>query len=86
VEDDSATWLACTPLSLCKLTTLLPSSSVKVVSAILGGVAEDSPLLADRAAPFICWISSVIFSVFIVSTILVVAVGSSAMTVNVQSS
>lgn len=81
----SATRLACTPLSLCKLTVLLPSSSVRVVSAMLGGVAEGSTVLA-ALTPFICWISKVIFSVFIVSSRFVVAVGNRASTVNVQSS
>lgn len=83
--EGSAIWLACTPLSLCKLTVLLPSSSVRVVSAILGGVAVDSALLAFLT-PFICCISKVIFSVFMDSSTLVVAVGNKAKTVNVQSS
>jgi hypothetical protein len=64
----------------------LPSSSVIVVSAILGGVATDSVVRIPLVALFICWISSVMFSVFIVSRIFVVAVGSKARTVNVQSS
>lgn len=54
---------------------------------MLGGVADDSPLLRRLfALPFICCISKVIFSVFMVSRILVVAVGSNARTVKVQSS
>lgn len=44
------------------------------------------PLLMLRAVPFICWISKVIFSVLSSSRIFVVAVGSRASTVNVQSS
>lgn len=43
----SDTWLAWTPLSLCKLAVLLPSSSVNVVSAILGGPVA-SPLVVLR--------------------------------------
>lgn len=79
-------WLAWTPLSLCRLAMLLLSSSVKVVSAMLGGAADDSPPRTLLAAPFICWISSVMFSVFIISRMFAVAVGSRARTVNVQSS
>lgn len=82
-----AAWLASTPLSLCKLTRLRPSSSVALVSARLGGLAEPM-LLADTPfvpvvppLPFICWIMYVIFSVFIASSMFAVAVGSSASTV-----
>ena len=62
---------------------------MRVVSAMLGGLAIESaplPLLMLLAEPFICWISYVIFSVFMVSRMLVVAVGRRARTVKVQSS
>jgi hypothetical protein len=83
-------WLACTALSawLGKLTMLRPSSSVVCVSDMLGGLV-DPMLLTDldgAAELFICCISYVIFSVFIASRMFVVAVGSRARTVNVQSS
>lgn len=80
-------WLAWMPLSLCRLAILLPSSSVMVVSAMLGGAGDDdSPLRTLLGVPFICWISSVMFSVFMASRMLVVDVGSRARTVNAQSS
>lgn len=69
------------------LTMLRPSSSVAFVSDMLGGLIE--PMLFAAFADvvlFICWISYVILSVFIASRMLVVAVGSNARTVNVQSS
>jgi hypothetical protein len=58
------------------------------VSDKLGGLRDPvlRETLPDDVVDFICWISYVIFSVFIASRILVVAVGSSASTVNVQSS
>lgn len=65
---------------------LFPSSSVIVVSAMLGGAAADSLLRTPLAALFICWISRVMFSVFIASRMFVVAAGRRARTVNVQSS
>jgi hypothetical protein len=86
------TWLAWTPLSLSKLVLvparLFPSSSVRLVSVMLGGLATAA---ADAApapafAPFIFWISKVMASVFIASTMFFVAVGKRASTVYVQSS
>jgi len=67
---------------------LLPSSSVVWVSDMLGGV-DDPRLWSDLDVVdelFICCMSYVIFSVFMASRMFVVAVGSSARTVNVQSS
>lgn len=82
-------WVVWTPASLCTLTVMMlrPSSSVAAASEAVGGL-RDPMLLTDLAVPdpFICWISYVIFSVFIASRMLVVAVGSSASTVKVQSS
>ena len=86
--DGATTWLAWTPLSLCKLAMLLPSSSVMVVSAMLGGLAVDSvlPALMPLVTPLICWISYVICSVLSAARTFVVAVGRRASTVKVQSS
>ena len=77
--------LACMRLSPRPLKLLRLSSSVMVVSAILGGAAEESPPRGPLA-PFICCISSVMFSVFMLSRMFAVAVGRRASTVNVQSS
>lgn len=67
---------------------LLPSSSVMVVSAMLGGLVVDSeaPALGPLAEPLICCISYVICSVFISFKTLLATVGRRASTVNVQSS
>lgn len=55
---------------------------------MLGGAGDDddSPLRMLLVVPFICWISSVMFSVFMASRMFAVDVGSRARTVNVQSS
>ena len=85
-------WAALNVLSawLGRLTMLRPSSSVVWVSAILGGVEEEPMLWMDLDAVdevlFICCMSYVIFSVFMASRMFVVAVGSRASTVKVQSS
>jgi len=80
--------VAVTP-STGRLTRLRPSSSVAPaeLSAMLGGALVDMRRDEARTAePRICWISSVMRSVFMASRMLAVAVGSSASTVNVQSS
>lgn len=94
VDDDSCGKAAATNIWLAlsawlgMLIMLLPSSSVVCVSDMLGGV-EDPMLWIDLDVAeelFICCMSYVIFSVFIASRMLVVAVGRRARTVNVQSS
>jgi hypothetical protein len=77
-----------TPASLWALTVMMlrPSSSVAFASDMLGGLVEPMLRVLAVADPLICWISYVIFSVFMVSRMWVVAVGSRARTVNVQSS
>src|SRR3569833_3626715 len=80
--------LAWTPLSRCMLAMLRPSSSVMVVSAMLGGLAESPLSLLTEFSPpaFMCWSSYVIFSVSMASSILEVTVGRRARTVKLQSS
>lgn len=83
--EDVGAWLDCAPLSLWPA-MLFPSSSVNVVSAMLGGGADSGPPFFIALVAFICWISNVICSVFMASRMAVVAEGRRARTVNVQSS
>jgi hypothetical protein len=80
--------VVCTPASLWALTLMMlrPSSSVALVSDMLGGLVEPTLRILVAAEPLICWISREIFSVFIASRMFAVAVGSRARTVKVQSS
>lgn len=87
--DGTEIWLMCTPASLVTLTLMVlrPSSSTVFASDnAVGGLRDPMLFVFAVADPFICWISYVIFSVFMASRMLVVAVGSSASTVKVQSS
>ena len=80
--------VVCTPASLWALTVMMlrPSSSVAFVSDRLGGLVDPMLRVLATAEPLACWISYVIFSVFMASRIWAVAVGRRARTVKVQSS
>lgn len=65
---------------------LLPSSSVRVVSAMLGGGMASAPGALGALVALACWISYVMSSVLSVARMFVVAVGRRARTVKVQSS
>jgi hypothetical protein len=75
--------VVCTPASLWALTVMMlrPSSSVAFASDMVGGLVDPMLRVLAAAEPFTCWISSDIFSVFIASRMLLVAVGRRARTV-----